>query len=162
LKLATPDAFPEFDLYAEVGVPFDADARSIEEAWRMRVRENHPDRARPGNDREATERTARLNIAREWLVDPDKRARYDRLRRPQTTAEMPAIDPLAAWPERHSSSARSGAAWLIPGLVALVVLIATVVVGIGTGPVIVGAFALSLVLLTYFGLLSILGRFRRD
>ena len=152
-------AIPEFDLYAEVGVPFDADARTIEDAWRARVQAHHPDRARPGTDREATDRTARLNIAREWLVDPTKRARYDRLRRPQMKADLPDIDPLASWPDRRSSSAgRRGATWFVPGLVALLVLIATVVVGIGTSPVTVGAFALSLILLTYFGLLGFLGR----
>jgi hypothetical protein len=157
------DAIPEFDLYEVVGVPFDADSRTIEDAWRARVQAHHPDRARPGSDREATERTARLNIAREWLVDPTKRARYDRLRRPQMKVNLPDIDPLAPWPERRSSSfGRSGATWLIPGLVALVVLIATVVVGIGTSPVTVAAFALSLVLLTYFGLLGILGRSTRQ
>jgi hypothetical protein len=43
-------------------------------------------------------------------------------------------------------------------LVALLALIAAVVVGIGTSPVNVAAFALSLILLTYFGLLGILGR----
>jgi len=153
------DAIPEFDLYAEVGVPFDADARTIEDAWRARVQAHHPDRARLGSDREATERTAHLNIAREWLVDPIKRARYDRLRRPQTRVDLPEIDPLASWPERRSSPpGRSGATWLIPGSVALLVLIATVVVGIGTSLVTVAAFSLSLILLTYFGLLGILAR----
>jgi curved DNA-binding protein CbpA len=159
--LPTQDAIPEFDLYAEVGVPFDADARTIEDAWRTRVRASHPDRARRGNDREATERTARLNIAREWLIDPYKRARYDRLRRPHIDVDLPDIDPLASWPERRSSSARIGrVAWLGLASVALVVLLGTVAVGIGTSYVTVAAFALSLILLTYFGMLGFLARSR--
>ena len=67
----------------------DADAAAIERAWRAGVRSVHPDRALSGDERAATTRTARLNIAREWLMDPTKRARYDLLRRPGPRIEIP-------------------------------------------------------------------------
>ena len=82
-------------------------AATIERAWRAGVRSVHPDRARIGEERAATQRTARLNIAREWLMDPSKRARYDELRRPSPKVEIPYIDPLGAWPERPRTRARA-------------------------------------------------------
>ena len=95
------DPMPQFDLYAELDVPPDADALVIERAWRDGVRSVHPDRARTGEERAATVRTVRLNIAREWLMDPSKRARYDTLRRPGLRAEIPTVDPLGSWPVRR-------------------------------------------------------------
>ena len=97
---------PEFDLYAELKVAPDADAAAIERAWRAGVRSVHPDRAITADERAATTRTARLNIAREWLMDPTKRARYDQLRRPGPRIEIPTIDPLGAWPARPRPASR--------------------------------------------------------
>lgn len=157
-NLPTQPAIPEFDLYATLGVPLDADSRTIEDAWRAGVRASHPDRAQGEGNLDATERTARLNVAREWLIDPSKRAQYDQLRRPANDVDLPTTDPLAPWPDRRSPRKVSRAMWIVPMLVALLALVATVAVGIGTGIVTVAAFALSLVLVIYYGLIALIGR----
>jgi DnaJ domain len=158
-SLPTQPAIPEFDLYATLGVPLDADSRTIEDAWRAGVRSSHPDRAQGEGNLDATERTARLNVAREWLIDPSKRAQYDQLRRPAKDVDLPTTDRLAPWPDRRSPRPVGRPMWIVPALVALLVLVATLVVGIGTSYVTVAAFALSLVMVIYYGLMGLLGRF---
>jgi hypothetical protein len=153
---------PEFDLYAELGVAFDADRRMIEAAWRRQVRANHPDRVLSDDDRTATGRTARLNIAREWLSDASKRARYDSLRRP-TGGPEPMMDPLAAWPTRPPARALAvGPSLWIPAAVAGVVMVVVVGMGVGTNPLTVGAFALSMTMLVYYGLMGFFTIVRRQ
>jgi hypothetical protein len=114
------DPIPEFDLYTELNVAPFADADAIERAWRVGVRSVHPDLARNGDERAATTRTARLNIAREWLMDPTKRARYDLLRRPGATVDIPTVDPLGSWPVRSRPRRSSQARFLMQGLPAFV------------------------------------------
>jgi curved DNA-binding protein CbpA len=65
---------PSDDLYARLGVPRDASAEAIELAWRGLLRKHHPDIAGP----DALELAKRINIAHDWLSDPDLRLRYDR------------------------------------------------------------------------------------
>ena len=73
-----PESIPDFDLYAVLGVAPDADDEAIRAAHREGVRLAHPDVA-PGGD--ATDDLAkRLNVARDWLTDPVRRARYDESR----------------------------------------------------------------------------------
>jgi curved DNA-binding protein CbpA len=145
------DPIPEFDLYAELKVPPFADADAIERAWRAGVRSVHPDRAVTGDERAATTRTARLNIAREWLMDPTKRARYDLLRRPGPRIEIPTIDPLGSWPARprRRPGRSSRARFLMQGLPAFVSIgLVAFLVGLGTANVIaMMAFGLALFLL---------------
>jgi hypothetical protein len=80
---------PDFDLYRELGVDPSARPEAIEAAWRSLVKRHHPDvnrRARP-------ERIRRINIAHDWLSDPELRARYDATRprrRPPTRTHRPA------------------------------------------------------------------------
>ncbi len=147
------DPIPEFDLYAELNVDAFADAGSIEQAWRAGVRSVHPDRALTGDQRAATARTARLNIAREWLMDPSKRARYDQLRRPGPTIEMPKIDPLGAWPARPR---RRPPHWLtiLSQAVFASVMIATVTLALGPGTNILTlvAFLVSAIVVMFGGL----------
>ena len=70
---------PEDDLYARLELPVDASAEAVEIAWRALLRQHHPDVA--GGDRDAAlERTKRINVAHDWLSDPELRARYDRER----------------------------------------------------------------------------------
>lgn len=127
------DPIPEFDLYAELKVASDADAGAIERAWRAGVRSVHPDRALSGNERAATARTARLNIAREWLMDPSKRARYDLLRRPGPRVEIPKVDPLGSWPVRSRPRRSSRATFVVQGLPAFLSIgLVTLLVGLGT------------------------------
>jgi restriction system protein len=64
---------PAFDLYAELEVSERASVETIQAAYRSLQLRNHPDRAGPG----AGDRAVRLNIARDWLTDTERRARYD-------------------------------------------------------------------------------------
>ena len=67
------DTFPDFDLYAELEVSERASVETIQAAYRSLQLRNHPDRAGP----EAGARAVRLNVARDWLSNPQQRARYD-------------------------------------------------------------------------------------
>jgi curved DNA-binding protein CbpA len=69
---------PTTDLYRLLDVAPSATTSEIETAWRAAIRRAHPDIA---GDPDATAAAARLNLAREWLTDPDGRAAYDRSRR---------------------------------------------------------------------------------
>jgi DnaJ-class molecular chaperone len=67
------------DLYQTLGVPADADAAAIKRAFRKLAKENHPD-THPG-DKAAEERFKAVSQAYEILSDPEKRRRYDAMRR---------------------------------------------------------------------------------
>jgi hypothetical protein len=64
---------PIDDLYARLGVPRDASPEAIDLAWRGLLRKHHPDIAGPA----ALELAKRINVAHDWLSDPDLRRRYD-------------------------------------------------------------------------------------
>lgn len=70
----TGPAFPDFDPYMELEVDRTASAATIDAAWKSLVKRHHPDTGVTGGD---DERIKRLNLARDWLVDPALRARYD-------------------------------------------------------------------------------------
>jgi DnaJ-class molecular chaperone len=67
------------DLYQTLGVSPDADADAIKRAFRKLAKENHPD-THPG-DKAAEERFKSVSQAYEILSDPEKRRRYDAMRR---------------------------------------------------------------------------------
>ena len=67
-------SIPSDDLYARLGVPRDASPEAIDLAWRGLLRKHHPDIAGP----DALELAKRINVAHDWLSDPDLRGRYDR------------------------------------------------------------------------------------
>lgn len=69
---------PADDLYGTLGVPDDASPEAIEVAWRGLLRRHHPDVA--GDAGLALAK--RINVAHDWLGDPDLRRRYDEARRP--------------------------------------------------------------------------------
>jgi curved DNA-binding protein CbpA len=70
---------PDDDLYARLRVPIDAPPEAIEVAWRSLLKRHHPDVAgEPG-----LEATKRINVAHEWLADPELRATYDQVRHPR-------------------------------------------------------------------------------
>ncbi|MET1231546.1 MAG: DnaJ domain-containing protein [Candidatus Limnocylindrales bacterium] len=73
-----PESIPDFDLYAELGVAPDADPDAIRSAHREAVRSAHPD-VLAGEDADE-DLAKRLNVARDWLTDPARRARYDEAR----------------------------------------------------------------------------------
>ena len=70
---------PTDDLYARLELSIDASPEAIELAWRALLKRHHPDVAGGGAD--ADERSKRINVAHDWLADPELRARYDRERR---------------------------------------------------------------------------------
>src|SRR6478672_3956315 len=69
---------PADDLYARLEVPANASFEAIEVAWRALLKQHHPDVVGGGAD--ADDRAKRINVAHDWLSDPDLRARYDRER----------------------------------------------------------------------------------
>ena len=69
-------ALPRDDLYARLELPADATPEAIEIAWRALLRRHHPDVAGP----DGLEHAKRINVAHDWLSDPDLRTRYDRER----------------------------------------------------------------------------------
>ena len=79
---------PADDLYARLELPADASFEAIEVAWRALLKQHHPDVVGGGAD--ADDRAKRINVAHDWLSDPDLRARYDRERRPRRAARAPA------------------------------------------------------------------------
>lgn len=60
----------EFDPFEVLGVDASADAATIDRAYKARIRFVHPDIA----GIEGLDETKRLNVAREWLLDPALRA----------------------------------------------------------------------------------------
>jgi hypothetical protein len=89
---------PADDLYARLGVPFDASPEAIELAWRGLLRKHHPDVAGP----DALELAKRINVAHDWLSDPVLRHRYDRERAPGIRAG------------RSPRAGAAGAVWDVP------------------------------------------------
>jgi hypothetical protein len=67
---------PDDDLYARLGLEPEASPEAIELAWRALLRRHHPDVA--GDSARALETAKRINVAHDWLSDPELRARYDR------------------------------------------------------------------------------------
>jgi hypothetical protein len=86
---------PADDLYARLGVPRDASPEAIELAWRGLLRQHHPDVAGP----DGLELAKRINVAHDWLSDPELRHRYDRERAPGI---------------RAGRAPRAGSAWDMP------------------------------------------------
>ncbi|KAI9834260.1 MAG: hypothetical protein M1819_003098 [Sarea resinae] len=68
------------DYYKTLGVPPDADDRTLKRAYRQLTKQHHPDKAiRTGVSKEDAERKmATINEAYEVLSDPELRARFDR------------------------------------------------------------------------------------
>ena len=77
--MAPRPMLPPDDLYARLQLPVDASFEAIEIAWRALLKQHHPDVAGPTADQLAK----RINVAHDWLSDPDLRGRYDRERHPR-------------------------------------------------------------------------------
>jgi len=71
---------PQADFYAALGIEPSVDAAQIKSAYRLLVRQFHPD-ANPGKRAESETRIKELTQAYAILGDPQKRANYDRDRR---------------------------------------------------------------------------------
>ncbi len=86
-------ALPADDLYARLEISVDASPEIIEVAWRSLLRQHHPDVAGPSG----LERAKRINVAHDWLSDPELRGRYDRERGiRRSVRETGGRDPRAA------------------------------------------------------------------
>lgn len=79
----TPAIWAEYDFYQLLGVPKNAPSEVIKAAIKQKLLEWHPDRQR-GQSPEVydtfTNLTKAVNAAKEALLDPNSRARYDRFR----------------------------------------------------------------------------------
>jgi len=97
---------PDFDPFELLGVDASADAATIDRAYKARIRFVHPDIAGMAGLNE----TKRLNVAREWLLDPELRARLPRPSRTwrRARAEAPPPPP-PSWTWRPTS--RPGPTW---------------------------------------------------
>ena len=80
--MAPRPMLPADDLYARLELPVDASFEAVEIAWRALLKKHHPDVAGPAADQLAK----RINVAHDWLSDPEMRARYDRERHPRRLA----------------------------------------------------------------------------
>ncbi|MCS6869937.1 MAG: J domain-containing protein [Anaerolineae bacterium] len=91
---------PQNDFYRLLGIPSDASTEQIQQAFRRKAKEVHPDR-NPERVAWATEQFRRLNEAYEVLSDPVQRYEYDRQRRQANPAVYAAE---ATWRARSSST----------------------------------------------------------
>ena len=95
---------PGFDPYAELGVSVEADSIVIQLAYKARIREAHPDIAGAAG----LEMAKRLNVARDWLLDPDRRAQLPQSRAtPRRPGARPA--PRGRPPRRGKNPRRRSA-----------------------------------------------------
>ncbi len=161
------DDVPQFDLYGVLAVPVRATVPEIEAAFRAAAKRDHPDTS--PDLAGATRRMQRLNIARDWLTDPDRRFRYDQVRgvaSPSATRhspDIPEVDPLGAWPDHRPQAAGppAGGSNLGPILTAISLMVLLTSILIGPGSLVVAGVALgSVVVLVYGIMLTILGALR--
>ena len=75
------------DYYEVLGVPRSATPEEIKRAFRQLAREHHPD---VNQDPRAAERFKEINEAYQVLVDPERRALYDRTGRVASTVRSPS------------------------------------------------------------------------
>ena len=99
--MAPRPMLPPDDLYARLELPVDASYEAVEIAWRALLKQHHPDVAGPA----AGELAKRINVAHDWLSDPELRARYDRERHPRRGAAIVGGDRRG--PSPRSSAARA-------------------------------------------------------
>lgn len=101
---------PDFDPYELLGLDGSADALTIDRAYKARIRFVHPDIA---GDAGLVE-TKRLNIAREWLLDPELRASLPRPRPSWWIRRADAAPPRPAAPRTTPSPAAPPPHWEPP------------------------------------------------
>lgn len=86
------------DFYAELEVRIDATTAAINASYRRLSLIHHPDKARTNDKTAATEKMARLNNAREVLVDELKRKTYDQSRSANTPSLTKSSVPTSSSP----------------------------------------------------------------
>jgi len=80
---------PTVDLYRQLEVDPAASVETIDAAWKSLLKRHHPDVTADAGA--AHERVKRLNLAHEWLSDPERRALYDRSRRRPGVVVVPRV-----------------------------------------------------------------------
>src|SRR5688572_26796513 len=83
---------PRDDLYARLELPIDASFEAVEIAWRALLKRHHPDIAGSAAD----DLAKRINVAHDWLSDPELRARYDSERHPGRRGTRAPSRPVTA------------------------------------------------------------------
>ncbi|MFP5342932.1 MAG: J domain-containing protein [Candidatus Limnocylindria bacterium] len=138
------DGVPGFDLYAALGVDAGADTARIEAAYRAAARIHHPDRR--SDTVAATRRMQQLNVARDWLIDPARRRRYDESRglgrgpgEPPTAGAAPPVD---ATPPPTGGMAPDGS-MAGPILASLSVMLLLTMIFLGTGSIVTTGLAVA-------------------
>ena len=101
--MAPRPLLPVDDLYARLELPRDASYEAVEVAWRALLKLHHPDVAGPSPA--AEERAKRINVAHDWLSDPELRARYDRERHPAPRTARGSAATRAGPPPRAGTAA---------------------------------------------------------
>ena len=91
---------PNEDLYATLEVPPDALPETIEIAWRALLKRHHPDVAGDGS----LEAAKLINVAHDWLTDPQLRERYD-----QSHGTVRGRRTVGGTGVRYGAGARGGA-----------------------------------------------------
>jgi curved DNA-binding protein CbpA len=154
---------PSFDCYRALGVPVSATSAEIEVAFRAAAKRDHPDLHEDAAA--ATLRMQRLNVARDWLTDPGRRARYDAARglRPVggpsaggVVADPSDLDPFGPWEADALPERRGSQAGPIMASIALMVLITMVFVG-STSLLAAAIAVAAMVMLVIGATLTILG-----
>ena len=107
----TRGTVPRFDLYEELEVSRLASVEVIEAAYRSLVKRHHPDVARPDD----LQRIKRLNLAREWLRDPERRLRYNEATDPETAAASSGMRPTGNTHASPSATSPRPASRSAPG-----------------------------------------------
>jgi curved DNA-binding protein CbpA len=92
---------PADDLYARLELPVNASYEAVEIAWRALLKRHHPDVA----GSHADDLAKRINVAHDWLSDPQLRARYDSERHPGRGRRVGVHEPRPA-PSRRPRAAR--------------------------------------------------------
>jgi curved DNA-binding protein CbpA len=90
---------PADDLYARLELPINASPEAVEVAWRALLKRHHPDVA----GSHADDLAKRINVAHDWLSDPDLRARYDSERHPGRGRRSTGVpEPRSTTPRRRA------------------------------------------------------------
>jgi curved DNA-binding protein CbpA len=102
--------------YDVLGLEATATPEEIRASWKRLIQENHPDHAPPSEREAATVRAAAINEAYQTLIDPQRRARYDRATQRMTPSDN--VEEVASSArrrfrgERRRDLARAGGAAL--------------------------------------------------
>jgi hypothetical protein len=103
---------PADDLYARLELPPGATPEAIEIAWRALLKRHHPDVAGEAS----LEIAKRINVAHDWLSDPELRARYDRARGGAAGRGTGAVPPSARRAAGRSKGSPRSPRWAPRGL----------------------------------------------